>query len=57
MGLGINDIGEPQFTIGASYSTISNLDVTLDYVINNLATDGLGNSIPNELRMSLGVTF
>ena len=57
MGLGINEIGEPQFTIGASYSTISNLDVTLDYVINNLATDGLGNSIPNELRMSLGVTF
>ena len=57
MGLGINDIGEPQFTIGASYSTISNLDVTLDYVINNLATDGLGNSIPNELRMPFRVTF
>ena len=57
MGLGINDIGEPQFTIGASYSTISNLDVTLDYVINNLATDGLRNSIPNELRMPFRVTF
>ncbi len=57
MGLGINALGEPQFTIGASYSTLSNLDVMLDYVVNNLATDGLGNSIPNELRLSLGVTF
>ena len=38
MGLGINVLGEPQFTVGASYSTLSNLDVMLDYVVNNLAT-------------------
>ena len=57
MGLGINALGEPQFTVGGSYSTLTNLNLSLDYVVNNLATDGLGNSIPNELRMSLGVTF
>ena len=56
--LGIDANGEPQFTIGAKYSTLSNLDVSLDYVINNLTTSGAGGSaIPNELRMSLGVTF
>ena len=58
MGMGIDVNGEPQFTIGAKYSTLSNLDVSLDYVINNLTTSGAGGSaIPNELRMSLGVTF
>jgi len=58
MGMGIDANGEPQFTIGAKYSTLSNLDVSLDYVINNLTTSGAGGSaIPNELRLSLGVTF
>ena len=57
MGLGINALGEPQFTVGANYSTLSNLVVSLDYIFNNLATDGDGATIPNELRMSLGVTF
>ena len=57
MGLGINALGEPQFTVGANYSTLSNLVVSLDYIFNNLATDGADNTIPNELRMSLGVTF
>mgnify|MGYP001193287696 FL=1 len=57
MGLGINALGEPQFTVGGNYSTLQGLNLSLDYVINNLATDGAGNSIPNELRMSLGVTF
>jgi len=57
MGLGINALGEPQFTVGANYSTLSNLVVSLDYIFNNLATDGAGGTIPNELRMSLGVTF
>tara|TARA_Y100000768_G_C23651712_1_gene528907 strand:- start:53 stop:457 length:405 start_codon:yes stop_codon:yes gene_type:complete len=57
MGLGINALGEPQFTIGGNYSTLENLNLSLDYIINNLATDGAGNSIPNELRMSLGVSF
>lgn len=57
MGLGINALGEPQFTVGANYSTLSNLVVSLDYIFNNLATDGADGAIPNELRMSLGVTF
>ena len=63
MGLGMNSDGDPQFTIGAKYNTLSNLAVSLDYVINNLARehdiDGpIEDSIvPNELRMSLGVTF
>ena len=58
MGMGIDANGEPQFTIGAKYSALSNLDVSLDYVINNLTTSGDdGSAIPNELRMSLGVTF
>ena len=63
MGLGMDSNGDPQFTIGAKYNTLSNLAVSLDYVINNLARehdiDGpIEDSIvPNELRMSLGVTF
>ena len=64
MGLGINAIGEPQFTIGANYSSLSNLVVSLDYVFNNLTSvindDGEaveGTTAPNELRLSLGVTF
>ena len=58
MGLGINATGDPQFTVGASYSTLSNLVVSLDYIFNNLATPADGeDTVPNELRMSLGVTF
>ena len=57
MGMGMNANGDPQFTIGAKYSALSNLDVSLDYVINNLTTDNGGDPSPNELRMSLGVTF
>jgi len=59
LGLGINEFGEPQFTVGANYSTLSNLVVSLDYIFNNLTSvDGLGETVPaNELRMSLGVTF
>ena len=58
MGMGIDENGEPQFTIGAKYSALSNLDVSLDYIINNLTTSGPeGSAIPNQLRMSLGVTF
>ena len=63
MGLGMNTDGDPQFTIGAKYNTLSNLAVSLDYVINNLAREYIngvpvdGSIIPNELRMSLGVTF
>ena len=58
MGMGIDENGEPQFTIGAKYSALSNLDVSLDYIVNNLTTSGPdGGAIPNQLRMSLGVTF
>jgi len=63
MGMGINTAGQPQFTIGTKYSALSNLDVSLDYVVNNLTdaldVDGNPTGVPdaNELRMSLGVTF
>ena len=64
LGMGMNSGGDPQFTIGAKYNALSNLDVSLDYVINNLAREIDGNGDPvadstaaNELRMSLGVTF
>ena len=59
MGMGIDANGDPQFTIGAKYNALSNLDVSLDYIINNLATGGgeVPVTVPNELRLSLGVTF
>ena len=64
MGLGMNANGDPQFTVGAKYSALSNLEVSLDYIVNNLTTDGVdGDGVPdlsvspNELRLSLGVTF
>ncbi len=64
LGMGMNSGGDPQFTIGAKYNALSNLDVSLDYVINNLVRelDNAGDPIDNttaanELRMSLGVTF
>ena len=64
LGMGMNASGDPQFTIGAKYNALSNLDVSLDYIINNLArqVDNGGDPIDgttaaNELRMSLGVTF
>jgi hypothetical protein len=60
IGMGINANGDPQYTIGTKYNALSNLDVSLDYIINNLTTDnidGLGGPSENTLRMSLGVTF
>jgi hypothetical protein len=58
LGMGINANGDPQFTIGATYNALSNLGVSLDYVVNNLTTDGDGGGAsPNELRMSLGINF
>ena len=64
MGLGMNANGDPQFTVGAKYSALSNLEVSLDYIVNNLTTDGVDedgtpdlSASPNELRISLGVTF
>ena len=63
IGLGIDENNDPQFTIGGKYSALSNLDVSLDYIVNNLTNalddDGVPTGIPkaNELRLSLGVTF
>ena len=59
LGMGIDANGSPQFTIGAKYTALSNMDVSLDYVINNLTVDPLNNDepFPNELRISLGVQF
>jgi len=58
VGMGIDADGSPQFTVGAKYDALANLAVSLDYVINNLAAeDGDGVIPPNELRLSLGVTF
>ena len=64
MGLGMNANGDPQFTVGAKYNTLSNLEVSLDYIVNNLARSVDGDGVPidgttatNELRLSLGVTF
>ena len=57
VGMGMDENGDPQFTIGANYNTLSNLVVSLDYVINNLAAEVEGAVPPNELRLSLGVTF
>ena len=64
MGMGMNANGDPQFTLGAKYNALSNLEVTLDYVVNNLVRTVNENgepidntTAPNELRLSLGVTF
>ena len=64
MGLGMNANGDPQFTVGAKYNTLSNVEVSLDYIVNNLARSVDENGDPvddttatNELRLSLGVTF
>ena len=58
-GMGTNDEGEPQFTIGGSYNLMSNFGVNMDYVINQLTDDGTGTDTPNPdvLRVSLGVNF
>ena len=63
MGLGMNDLGQPQFTIGGSYNALSSLSVSLDYVINNLTDididgDDIGDGpADNQLRLSLSVKF
>ena len=58
-GLGTNDDGEPQFTVGAYYYVLENLNVSLDYVINRLTDDdnNLGSPYPDEIRMTLGISF
>ena len=56
-GMGTNSDGEPQFTIGGSYSVLKGFSVNMDYVINQLTDDGAGSPDPDLLRVSLGVTF
>ncbi len=51
IGLGMDGNGDPQFTVGGKYGALSNLDICLDYIINNL------NDSSDELRLSVGVTF
>jgi hypothetical protein len=65
VGIGRHHNGDPQFTIGGNYSTLSNLSVNFDYVINNLTNDTSVtpgdatdvNPFDNELRLSLSVSF
>ena len=61
VGIGRHYNGDPQFTVGGTYSTLSNMSVNFDYVINNL-TDANGAAagdtpFDNELRLSLSVNF
>ena len=61
VGIGRHHNGDPQFTVGGTYSTLSNMSVNFDYVINNL-TDANGvaagdTPFDNELRLSLSVNF
>ena len=46
------DVGKPYFTIGTSYNAYANLNVELEYVMNNLAT-----GTADALQMSLTVAF
>ena len=58
-GMGTNNDGEPQFTVGGYYNVLDNLNVSLDYVINRLTDDDADPGTPydDEIRMSLSVTF
>ena len=58
-GLGTNDDGEPQFTVGGHYNIFDNLNVSFDYVVNRLTedADNPGNPEADELRLSLSVIF
>ena len=51
VGLGTYTTGEPFFTIGTSYNAYANLNIELEYVMNNLAT------AEDALQMSLTVSF
>ena len=61
VGIGRHYNGDPQFTVGGTYSTLSNMSVNFDYVINNLTDDNgaaAGDTpFDNELRLSLSVNF
>ena len=61
VGIGRDYNGDPQFTVGANYSALSNITVNFDYVINTLTdADGTGTGtapIEDQLRMSLNISF
>ena len=60
-GLGTNQLGQPQFTVGGYYDIIDNFGVSLDYVLNQLTdADGAGGGtdpFSDQLRVSLSVNF
>ena len=58
-GLGTDDDGDPQFTVGGYYNALDNLNVSVDYVINRLTDDGTGTDTPDpdKIRVTLAVTF
>ena len=56
-GMGTNNAGEAQFTIGGNYSVLDRFSVNLDYVLNQLTDDGNGGTDPDELRITLKVDF
>jgi hypothetical protein len=60
-GLGTNNLGDPQFTIGGQYNVLDNLTVSLDYVVNRLTdadgADPLTDPFDDEMRVSLSITF
>ena len=60
-GIGTNDLGDPQFTIGGQYSVLDNLSISLDYVVNRLTVDPgaavAGDPFDDEMRVSLSITF
>jgi len=58
-GIGTNNEGEPQFTIGGYYNALDNLVVSLDYIVNQLTDDNASPGTPyaDQLRVSLSVNF
>ena len=58
-GMGTNNLGQPQFTIGGTYSVQDNFGVSLDYVLNQLTADAGNADAPfaDQLRVSLTVNF
>ena len=60
-GMGNNNLNQPQFTVGGYYNALSNLAVTLEYVINQLTdADGAGvgtDPFGDQLRIGLTIQF
>jgi len=60
-GIGTDANSGPQFTIGGHYNIFDNLNVSFDYIVNNLTdADGAGGNTdptPDQMRISLSVIF